>query len=218
MALPTDIRNPLRQILGFAGVLAAQGAELGAEEIRQVGRDMGVAGFRLARKVTQMRIRETEERGERVDWVEAEAHCDAETVLRRAVKQCVVFGSSAGALKSSIEPGTLMIREGILSAVLAELLDNAHRYSAPASEIKLIGEVTAEGYKVSIENQSHGVLPDRLTERLGPSVQEPIEGSQYSGLTVVRKVLELCKIEPGIECESSGRVLVHFTIPVAQLF
>jgi signal transduction histidine kinase len=218
LTLPLDIGNPLRQILGFAGVLIAQGADLGPEEIRQVAHDVGMAGFRLTRKVTQLRLREALELRQQVDWGESEAHCDAELVLRRAVKQCVVFGPRVRDMVSSIEPGTLMIREGIVGAVLAELLDNALRYSTPGSPVRLLGEVTAEGYRVSVENQISEAVGERVAERLRVTDAGSPVGTQCSGLTVVRALLQSCKIEPEIESDPSGRIVAHFTIPVAQLY
>lgn len=215
LTLPPEISTPLRQILGFTAVLTSEDADLPQEEIRQVAHEVQAAGFRLARKVTQVRVREAAEQAARVHFVESETHCDVAAVLKRAIKQRALFGPRASDIRISIEPATVLIREGIVSAVLAEILDNAIRYSEPRTPVNIRGEITPDGYLVSVQDQGPGIIAERLAEL--SRHPQPIN-VHWSGLTTAKNLLGSCSIELKIDSLIPAGTTVQFTVPIARSY
>ena len=65
----------------------------------------------------------------------------------------------------SIEPLTLKGQAvADMSHMLAELIDNAASFSAPTTKVRVAGQLTADGYRISITDQGMGVPGDRLAE------------------------------------------------------
>lgn len=215
-AIPAELATPLRQVLGFASVLTQHHDGLDRGEIGRVAHHILVAAFRLSRKISNLRVKESWLAGldEGLPAASAESPtCDSEPIVTRVATQCDECWSRPHDLTVSVEARTLGVRESILETCLTELLDNAFRYSRRGNAVHLIGEATPGGYRVSVRDQGPGLTSERMA-MLGHALNaETGTGTTFGGLMVVHHLLHSRGIALEIESQPAGGTTMSFVIP-----
>ncbi len=211
LAVPSEIATPLRQVLGFAGVLVQHHSDLDREEIGRVAQNIMAGAFRLSRKITQAQVRERRKIG---SWLSPpDSGCDAALSLKRVAAQTRMCWSQGCDLQLSVQPAMLMIHESVLDAVVAELLDNAFRYSGAGAVVHLLGKCTAENYEISVQDQGPGLISEGLVNVEVPLPPDAPSGTLWGGLTGVRHLLESCNIKLEVDSVPGSGTTVRFTVP-----
>jgi len=118
----------------------------------------------------------------------------------------------------SIEPLTLKGQVvADMSHMLAELIDNAASFSAPTTSVRVAGQLTAEGYRISITDQGMGVPGDRLAELNDLLATPPVIGLSVEptlGLSVVSLLAHKHGVRVTLASMSPG-VSVDVIVPAA---
>ena len=142
-AVPHNLAVPLRQVLGFAGVLAQHHESLDSSEIDRLARQILSASCRISRRLASVGIQDRWKSGITAGLlVKGEPlTCAPKAVLNRAVAQCTEGWSREGDVTIAAQSGQVRLTESILSFTLTELLDNALRYSRPGTRIEVSGEI-----------------------------------------------------------------------------
>ena len=105
-----------------------------------------------------------------------------------------------------------------IAQVLANLLQNAIRYTPPAGEVSITAEASATGVVVSVSNSGEGIPADDLPHvferfyRVEKS-RDRASGGAGIGLAIVKQLIELGGGRVGIE-SASGLTRVWFRVPV----
>ena len=104
-----------------------------------------------------------------------------------------------------------------LAHMLAELLDNALRYSAPTSAVTVIGRRAQDGrYQIEMTDEGvglNGVQLDELNGLLSRPPESALPASQSLGLTVVSRLAARHGIEVRLDGAFSGGVTARVTVP-----
>jgi two-component system, OmpR family, sensor histidine kinase KdpD len=113
------------------------------------------------------------------------------------------------------------IDPGMIDQVLANLLENALRYSPSGSAITVRCEVEADGLAVAISDSGPGIAPaerERVFERFYRGVAaKQNDGGTGLGLTICRAVVSAHGGRIGIFAEPGGGTCVRFSLPLGPV-
>ena len=188
-ALGHELRNPLSPILTAVELMKLR--EGGSREAAIIERQ----ALHLARLVDDLLDVARIGRG---SLEVAKKPVEIATVVARAVE---IVGPSLERRKQRLvvdvaRDGLLVNADaGRLSQVVSNLLDNASKYSAPGSEIRLAAERDGACVRVRVRDQGIGIAPDALETIFESFVQQRRDGSRSPGLglglTIVRNLVGL---------------------------
>jgi PAS domain S-box-containing protein len=107
-----------------------------------------------------------------------------------------------------------------IAQVMENLLSNAVKYSEPASQISLCGQVTDEGYRLSVCDQGIGMTPEQISHAFekfyrGDTANKAIKGTGL-GLTITKNIVEEHQGKIWMENQTPKGTCVHFLLPVAS--
>jgi signal transduction histidine kinase/ActR/RegA family two-component response regulator len=191
--LAHELRNPLAPIRNWVNVLRMSGGGAGGEQVwdmmdRQVNHMVRLVDdlMELSR-ITRGKI---ELRMELVDLV---------PVIHAAVETSRPLIDSAGhTLTVSVPPEPIVVRGDAvrLSQVLANLINNAVKYTEPGGTITLVLERVGRHALVSVKDTGIGISPSALPRVFDMFVQldgdqERVKAGLGIGLTLVRSLVEM---------------------------
>ncbi|HET7530526.1 MAG TPA: ATP-binding protein [Mycobacteriales bacterium] len=186
-----ELRTPLTAVIGFARTLQGRGTSLGDEERARLLDRIETQARRLARLVEDLLDEANlDRRALRVsngpvrvpDVVEQVVSSIVDPVHRITV-----------ALPPS--PPLVIADSDRLEQVLANLVDNARKYSPVGSEIVIGGAVTARGFELWVADQGRGIDPDFLPHLFEPFTQADIGDTRRDhgvglGLSICQGLVE----------------------------
>ena len=133
------------------------------------------------------------------DWLE---EVSLPFMMRANVKQQTL------ALKVAPNLPTVLLEETSLRRLLAELLNNACKYSPAETEIGILAQFQAPEIVIQIYNTGAEILPEDLTRIFEPFYRAPQSESQESGtglgLAIVKKLAE--RLGGKIEVKSRSQI------------
>jgi signal transduction histidine kinase len=222
MALPHEFRTPLMSILGYSELLLDDEHPTEPHELRPIVETIHRSGTRLSHLVENYLLLGQLELGKgqfnpetlaQKVGVNTSARI-VNTELRQAAQR---YHREADA-QAQVRGATACISEIHLHKIMAELLDNAFKFSEAKSPVK-VSTRTADGYwQIVIQDHGRG-MSARQVKQLGAYVQ--FNRSLYEqqgmglGLTVARRLLELYGGGTTIESQLDQGTTVHIQIPLA---
>lgn len=159
--LPHEIRTPLTGLLGYAELMqetAREGRGLTPEETRQYATNLKASGSRLMAMMDTFtlwleldgRVRDPSPRKATVTagW--------REQVLAAATWAAERYGRERD-LSLNVAPAALEIPDGFMHRVVAQLVDNACKFTLPRTPIHLFGQMTPTGYQLTMVDHGPGI-------------------------------------------------------------
>ncbi len=122
---------------------------------------------------------------------------DLVQLLSSCVEECQLrFPSHRFALKAAEEGGTLLIDQMRINQVIANLLDNAAKYTARGTGVEVKLESRVESVRVSISDDGPGMEQEAVAELCHPFSRGTSELSRLAGglglgLPICRSIIEL---------------------------
>jgi two-component system sensor histidine kinase KdpD len=187
-----DLRTPLAAISGAASMLAEQSAQLDAptrvelaNSISERAQDM----TRLVGNVLELMRLESGDVRLRIDWQSLEDLAGA--ALRR------LGGRVAGhriALQFPEGLPMVPVDGALLEQVLANLLENAVKYTPPGTRVVVIGDEVADGVRLAVEDEGPGLPmaePERLFDKFQRGRDENNVAGAGLGLAICRAIVAL---------------------------
>ncbi len=161
--LPHEIRTPLTGLLGYADLMAEtarEGRGLSLEETEQYSTNLKASGHRLMLLMDTFtlwleldgRLRDQGPRDtvRRSGWLAQ--------MLASAVWTAERYGRERD-LSLDVAPAALEIPDGFLHRVVAQLVDNACKFTLPRTPLHLHGRMTDSGYRLTMVDQGPGIAP-----------------------------------------------------------
>ncbi|HEX2861719.1 MAG TPA: response regulator [Lacunisphaera sp.] len=199
-----ELLTPLNGILGIASMLEAEPGAVSPAELRELARSIHESARRqqaLARKLVQyFQLEQLRE----YNWTDAAAVVEAAASIEdEAIGVAERAGRNAD-LKVECARAAVKISPQWLRAIAAELTENACRFSAKGTPLKVTGRIVDGLYRIEVIDQGGGMTAAersaaaafRQFER-GPREQQGLG----LGLAIVRNVTRLhrgsCSLEPG---------------------
>ena len=138
---------------------------------------------------------------ERIDWHDWLEEISLPFLMRANVKQQTL------ALKVAPNLPTVLLEETSLRRLLAELLNNACKYSPAQTEIGILAQFQAPEIVIQISNTGTEILPEDLARIFEPFYRAPNSESQEAGtglgLAIVKKLAE--RLGGNIEVKSRSQ-------------
>ncbi|MGA0557079.1 hybrid sensor histidine kinase/response regulator [Larkinella sp. VNQ87] len=219
-----EYNTPLNGILGFANLLADHYDEFDRADKVSMLDMIRVCGLRLKRSLDNVRLMDTLQvmtpsHEAYPAFTTGKTHIDADfmeqlvrTVERRQDEQ----------IRRSIDvqPAQLGIGEENFQTIVDELLDNAAKFSNPASLIAVTGLTLGSMYRLSISNEGRFFKPEDISQ-MAPYRQ--FGRKQYEqqgfglGLSIVQKLVELNKGTLTIESQDNRWTTVSVQLPIVPV-
>jgi len=212
-----DLRTPLAVIAGASSSLAEKGDRMSAEERRALAgsiyeqsREMG----KLVTNVLEMTRLEADGIALDRDW-----HAMSEitgSVLHRLRER---LASHTVRIELPSELPLVRVDATLVEQVLANLLENAAKYTPPGTAISLQAEQRGGELLVSVEDAGPGLPPgepERLFAKFHRGNTEGTVGGAGLGLAICRAVVRLHGGRIWAERRPEGGAAFRFTLPVEQ--
>jgi two-component system, OmpR family, sensor histidine kinase KdpD len=105
--------------------------------------------------------------------------------------------------------------------VIANLLDNAAKYSPPAEPIRVSGRVLGDAVGLRVEDRGRGIPPEHTERIFEPFFREPTGGYPSKpgtglGLAICRSIIRAHNGQIWAEPRSGGGAAFVFTLPIAK--
>lgn len=109
-----------------------------------------------------------------------------------------------------------------LAQVISNFVDNAIKYSAAGSTIKIVAERQGAGIWVGVADQGPGIKPDeidQLFKNFGKASSRPTGGEKSTGLglAICKKIIEAHHGEIGVKADQQQGATFWFTLPITPL-
>jgi two-component system sensor histidine kinase KdpD len=212
-----DLRTPLAVIAGASSSLAERGERLKPEErkalalsIYEQSREMG----ELVGNVLEMTRLEAGAIALNRDW-----HAIAEitgSVLRRLEER---LGGHAVQVDLPLELPLVRVDAALIEQVLANLLENAVKYTPPDTRITLRVDRRDEALLISVEDEGPGLPagdPERLFAKFHRGTTESSVGGVGLGLAICRAIVRLHGGKIWAEPRTEGGAAFRFTLPLEE--
>lgn len=194
-ALPHELVTPLNSILGFSALILESPVQPDVKEYAGLIRDAGVRLKHLIEKFLlyaqlEMIAADPQQRRAAASQVPGET---ADTIMAAAERSAQEARRGAD-LEMAIEPARHPVRESHLSRVVGELLENAFKFSAPGTKVRIASRPSDPGFALEVTDRGCGMSPEQI-RRVGAHFQfdRRIMEQQGSGLglAICRKIAEL---------------------------
>lgn len=219
-SLSHELNTPLNGILGIIGLLETDLEEMDVAEIREM-LDMADRSARRLEQLTKKFL----------IYLELELFASRQTALESEQTQFStsaiepVLISRARAVNRSddlifvIEEAELALSQRHLSIVLQELVDNALKFSAPDTPVKVSSRVAGEMLNISVHDAGRGMREEQI-DKIGAFMQ--FERKTYEqqgmgmGLKVVKKIVELAGGQFSISSIYQQETTVNLALPIVR--
>jgi signal transduction histidine kinase len=91
------------------------------------------------------------------------------------------MGGRTRDITTRCEPGTVPVAKSHLLAAVAELVDNALRFSVASQPVAVTGSTHAAGYRIEVLDQGEGMTPEQCAQ-IGPFIQFDRDRREQQGL------------------------------------
>ena len=209
-----ELKTPLTVVRGFANILAATHEPLAVEQVATIGQRIEAAAHRLEEIISDMLhisgietghlsvdLRPTSVSGVMEDaCTEAERGTHTIEIIGHASAPCVLTDPAR------------------LQQVLVKLLDNAHKFSAAGTTVRLEVHLETEHVVITVEDEGRGI-PEGMHARIfEPFVQldssdSRTAGGMGTGLFLVQRICDAigATITMTSEPDVGSRFAVHLT-------
>ena len=220
-ALPHEMRTPLQLILGFAEVLELSDTTTSLDDIIEYSTSIKQAGCRLERIIenylvyAQLEVLAADI-AERERLLTHLTHQADERIKETAYQQAATH-DRAEDIKISLDPVALRISQENLAKIIAELVDNALKFSDAGTPVQVDGRRTDDGYTICIEDKGRGMDAPAL-QQLGAYMQ--FERALYEqgglglGLIIAKRLIELHGGEMMVSSQSDIGTHICFWLPL----
>jgi signal transduction histidine kinase len=224
-SLPHEFLTPLTVILSASEILTLHWDKLTAAEIPVFAERINTSARRLLRLIRNFLLYSQLELAA-VDPTKAEVlrglrSSDVRTVMADAAVRAARQVGRAGDLQLELSDATARIDPAHLGKITEELLDNAFRYSAPGTPVRVQCRLQAGGVLVlSVMDRGRGMTRAQIVQ-VGAYIQ--FEREQYEqqgqglGLTIAKRLTELHGGEFTIESVPDQQTIVRVALPQGQI-
>lgn len=213
-----DLRTPLATIVGSASTLAEDGTQLGTEAAQELHRAIYEEAQRMSSLVNNILDMARLDAG--AVHLNRQWHVLDEivgTVLTRLRKR---LEGRQVSVKLPSDLTLVYVDAVMIEQVLANLLENAARYTPPGSDIEIAAERSAFTVTVSVADRGPGVprgQEEQLFEKFYRVHRESAQSGAGLGLSICKAIVEAHGGWIRASNRGSGGALFSFLLPVEQL-
>lgn len=225
LAMPHELRTPLTVILGFADILSADSEKLTPERVREMSEHISTAARRLYHMVEnylvyaqiEIIVADFDAR----EMLRSNRTSDPKPVIEDQAVQRAQFYDRETDLRFDVATvESVQVLEDYLKKIVAEIVDNAFKFSAPGTEVHVTAAPFDDSYyAVTVRDRGRGMTAEQI-ERIGAYMQfnrrfYEQQGSGL-GLIVARRLAELHGGHLEISSVENAGTTVMVTLPLAR--
>jgi signal transduction histidine kinase len=218
-SLPHEFRIPLTGILTGAEILRDRGP-LKPSDVNELADIIHRSATRMNRLVmnyllyAELELAMTDP--DKVQALRQSRTDDARTLLERVALEQAQAAERGGDLKLELKAAAPHIASGRLEKIIAELLDNAFKYSKAGTPVHVTGGLAPNGFTLSVTDHGRGMTAAQIAD-VGAYVQfeRKVHEQQGSGLglAIARRLAEVYGGELTIESTPGQATTVRVTLP-----
>jgi two-component system sensor histidine kinase KdpD len=212
-----DLRTPLATIVGSASTLAEDTGSLKPEDRKELSRAIYDEARRMSNLVSNILDMARLDAGMirlHREWYPVEEIIG--TVLTRFGKQ-----TAGREVKVALPPGIPLIYcdAVMIEQVLANLLENALRYTPAGSPLEIAAETSADSVEISLADRGPGIpegLENRLFEKFYRVREETAQSGVGLGLPICRAIVTVHGGSIRVRNRPDGGAIFTFVLPLDQ--
>lgn len=166
LALPHELRTPLTSLVGFAELMLADSQTLQPIEVIDMADAILKAGSRLRRQLENFLLYaqiELHRHGLQPTSTWAEAVLEGvEDIVCHTARQQATGHNRVDDLQMEVEPATVRSVAVALRKIVAELVDNACKFSDPGTPITVRAVTSKDHYVLQVSDQGCGMNAEQI--------------------------------------------------------
>ena len=221
LSLPHELRTPLNGILGFSQLLVQEWDSLEGQEVKEMAQGIHQSAERLLRLIQNFLLYAELELiagdSARIKALRSGRVSTAASVIAEMSK-CVAqrVGREAD-LQIELQDSSVQIAKVRLEKIVEELVDNAFKYSAAGTPVRVVAAPISQIFTLSVSDQGRGMTSAQIAE-VGAYMQ--FERKLYEqqgsglGLIVAKRITQLLGGELTIDSIPEKQTTVRVVLPI----
>lgn len=220
LALPHELRTPLNGIMGLSQILIEDYATLPPAEVLESATFIHESALRLHRLIENFLVFAQIEMmaGSDLTLQALSSRTVAEPIIGKAALEMAVKANRESDLAFSVAPATVAVIADNLKKITEELVDNAFKFSASGSPVRVVGREDGGNFELTVTDQGRGMTREQIS-KIAPHVQ--FERNVYEqqgaglGLTIAKRLAEIQGGKLFVESEPGLRTTVRVSFPLS---
>jgi two-component system, sensor histidine kinase and response regulator len=168
LALPHELFTPLSGIIGFAEIITMEAKTLKPQEILEMGQAIQTSANRLHRLIENFLL------FAQIELVMSDAMSlenlrnnvtpRTAEVLEEEARNTARKAGRQDDLVLHLLPAAACILQEYLSKIIAELLDNAFKFSKPGTPVEVISGPHPSGFQLTVKDTGFGMTPKQIAD------------------------------------------------------
>jgi two-component system, sensor histidine kinase and response regulator len=219
LSIPHELITPLSGILGLAGILIDEHASITPAEILEIAQDIAASGNRLNRLIQNFITYAKLEIGQpdQFDPDQISQPTQIGQVITSIATDTAILANRKADLNLDLEDANIAIPEIHLQKILAEVIDNAFKYSNAGTPVNISSQKAANLLSINICDRGRGMTAAQIAD-VGGYMQ--FERKLYEqqgaglGLAIAKRMTELYEGKFEIESEFNIQTTVRITLQI----
>lgn len=198
MALPHELRTPLNGIMGLASILMDDHDRLTPGEVHENARYIHESALRLHRLIenflayAQIELMSKDARN--ILDTATNSFTPVEPLTSDTARTVATRFQREADLRIAVMPATVAIIADNWHKIIEEVVDNACKFSAPGTPVKIIGGTEGHQFTLAITNEGRGMTSQQIAS---VAAHMQFEREQYEqqgaglGLIIAKRLAEL---------------------------
>lgn len=174
LALPHELMTPLNGIIGFSSILITDHASLSSSDVAEFAQHIHDSAQRLQRVIENFllysQIELTAADPAKLASLRRSEPVTVKDFVETAIQRRAAAVNREKDVTLDIAESCIRIPYPKLEKIIIEILDNAFKFSTPASRVKIEGSVNGQSYHLCITDHGRGMTPEQITA-LGAHMQ-----------------------------------------------
>jgi two-component system, sensor histidine kinase and response regulator len=221
LALPQELLAPLTRIIGFSSMLMESCDSVKPADLFELAASLHQSAYRLQRTIenfllfTQIELVSVDE--EKVAALRQGEFFCSKAEISGMVQQIAARVGRSEDLNICFHSAPVPMSPDKLEKIIAELLDNAFKFSKAGTEVVLASGVEDDTFTISITDHGRGMAPEQIA-RVGAHMQ--FERKFYDqpgsglGLIIAKRLTELHGGRFSIESIPDRKTTIRIDLPV----
>jgi PAS domain S-box-containing protein len=198
LSLSHELNTPLNGIMGAADLIEADADTMGPAELRELVGMIQTSARRLHRQVSRnlefAQVEMLRVTARPPTAVGAEGTTALRAVVRSVTEKAALEHQRPADLALDVADVAVLLAPSWATRLVTELVDNAFKFSAPGSPVRVTGVLHPGRFELSVQDAGRGMTPEQVAS-VGAFVQ--FERGRYAqegtglGLYLARRIAEL---------------------------
>ncbi|HSM81086.1 MAG TPA: response regulator [Nodosilinea sp.] len=219
IALPRELGAPMKEVLTLAATLAEEAETLTPEEVATTARAIQRSAQQMARLTQNIvlfaKLEHLDPQAPAAAAMRQQRTEEAAELLTEIAHQIALDYMREDDLDISLEPLAVPMSEAKLKKVCEELIDNAFKFSAPGTPVKVFGSYRDGITTLYVIDYGQGMTPEQIAQ-IGAyrqfATDDTTEGTGL-GLSIAKRLVELHRGEVILESIPGQQTIVRVALP-----